>query len=410
MTTRTQQLGTGRRGEVDLVRASFLDLVERFRPHEARDVAASWVVEVDGHAPTTIRVQHGRCLVSPGRGPDPDTRLVTDADTWVGLVDGHLDGIGAFLGGRLRVEGDLHLAARFETMFSPGPAGTRQVRALQTDVRGLRIESLVAGSGQPVVLLHGLGANKVSFLPTLDGLSDRFEVHALDLPGFGRSSKPLPAGRRYSMAWMAHLVHRYLVHNGLEGAFLVGNSMGGRIAVEVALGHPGWVRGVVGLAPAVAFDEYRRLAPLLRWTRAHWVGLAPMTAPLAWIEELVQGLFHDPSTVPTANHRAAALDVVRAMHDPAYRMALLACARHIAVERATGPRSYWSRLAGLATPSYWIFGRGDRLVDPRYTRRVGEVLPAARVELWDDVGHVPQFEVPVRTNAAIAGWFDTVGG
>ena len=111
-----------------------------------------------------------------------------------------------------------------------------------------------------------------------------------------------------------------------------------------------------------------------------------------------------------ANHRAAAADALRAVRDPAYRMAVLACARHLAGERVAGPRSYWTRLGTLTTPSYWIFGRGDRLVDPRYAERVGAVLPGARIELWDDVGHVPQFEVPERTSDAIATWLETVRG
>jgi pimeloyl-ACP methyl ester carboxylesterase len=396
-------------GETDEVRSSFLRLAERFRPEDARGVHASWEIAIQGRPTTTVHVRDGRCLVSPGVTEDPDARLRTDAATWLALVDGRQDGIAAFLAGRLGIDGDLNLAARFETMFGPGPDAVRLLRTIETQVRGLRIESIVAGSGgSPVVLLHGLGANKVSFLPTLDGLADRFEVHALDLPGFGKSSKPLPTGRRYTMTWMADVVHGYLVRNGIRDVHVVGNSMGGRIAIELALRHPRSVRSVVGLGAAVAFDEYQRFGPLLRLTRPHWVGAAPLPMRLPWVEAGLRELFHDPTRVPADNVRAAAVDVLRTFRDPGYRMALLACARHLGAERAGGRRSYWTRLAGLSVPSLWVFGRRDRLVHHRYAQRVAACLPAATVDLWDDVGHVPQFELPDRTNAALAGWIERI--
>ena len=389
---------------LDDVRSSFLRLAERFQPQEARGLDAVYKIVIAGSGPTTIHVRDGRCLVSPGATEHPMATLSASAGTWLDLVDGHVDGIAAFLTGRLAISGDLNLAARFETLFSPVANASRVHRTVETRARGVRLESIVSGVGPPVVLLHGLGANKVSFLPTLDGLADRFEVHALDLPGFGKSAKPLPSGRRYSMAWHADVVNAYLVANNLGAAHLVGNSMGGRIALEVALRHPRSVRGIVGLGPAVAFDEYRMLAPLLRLSRPQWLGLAPVPIPRSMIENIVRDLFHDPSTVPSANHRAASEDVVNALRDPAHRMALLACARQLAAERSRGKRAYWSRLERLTVPSYWIFGQQDRLVDQRYAARVEGTIPAARVDVWPEMGHVPQFEAPARTNAAIIDW------
>jgi pimeloyl-ACP methyl ester carboxylesterase len=393
---------------LDEVRSSFVRLAERFRPEEARGLDAAWVIEIQGRSPMTVHVREGRCLVSVGAAEDPVARLRTDEETWLSLVTGRQDGIAAFLAGRLRIEGDLNLAARFETMFRPGPEATRLLRTVETQVRGVHLESIVSGAGTPVVLLHGLGANKVSFLPTLDGLSERFEVHALDLPGFGKSGKPLPTGRRYTMPWMADIVHGYLVRNGIRDAHVVGNSMGGRIAIELGLRHPRSVRSIVGLGAAVAFDEYQRFGPLLRFTRPHWVGAVPLPMRRGWIEAGLREMFHDPSRIPADNYRAAADDVLATFKDPGYRLALLACARHLGAERAGGRRSYWTRLCDLEVPTYWIFGRRDRLVHHRYAEKVRSCLPSACVEMWDDVGHVPQFELPDRTNEAITGWLDRI--
>ncbi len=403
---------------LDRVRASFLGLAERFRPEEARGLEATFVVELAGRGETTVQVGGGRCLVSPGRPTREATRLHTDPATWLDWIAGRVDGIEAFLAGRLRITGDLNLAARFETLFAPGPGrvgpgrnpgeATRVLRTLETEVRGARLESFVAGTGTPIVLLHGLGANKVSFLPTLDGLAETHEVHAIDLPGFGKSAKPLPVGRRYTMPWLADMVHGYLVRNGIRDAHVIGNSMGGRVAIELGLRHPASVRSVIGLGAAVAFDEYQRFGPLLRFTRPHWVGLAPLPVRRGWVEAGLRELFHDPTRVPEGNIRAAAEDTLAALRDPGFRMALLACARHLGAERADGRRSYWNRLADLTVPSLWLFGRHDRLVHHSYAARVAEHLPAAKVELWDDVGHVPQFELPERTNATLQEWLGRI--
>ena len=401
---------------LDDVRSSFLVLAERFRPNDARGVHATFVIDVAGRGPTAVSVQDGRCSVSTGSVPDPAATMITDPATWLDLVEGRVDGIAAFQAGRLRILGDLNLAARFETMFRPAAGASRALRTLHTEVKGVRLESIVAGSGTPVLLLHGLGASKVSFLPTLDGLSadpadadgTRFEVHAIDLPGFGKSSKPPPIGRRYSMSWMADVVHGYLISNGLRDAHVVGNSMGGRIATELALRHPRSVRSTVGLGAAVAFDEYRRVAPFLRLGRPQYLAAAPVRLRRSWVEAGVRELFHDPTTVPADNHRAAADDVLRSLREPGYRMAFAACARQLGVERSTGRTSYWGRLGACEVPSYWIFGRHDRLVHHRYAERVRTALPAARVDLWDDCGHVPQFEHPARTNDAIRGWISSL--
>lgn len=397
------------------VRASFLTLAERFRPEEARGLTATFVVVVEGRGPTSVEIRDGRCLVAPGTARDADTTMTTDPVTWLDLVDNRIDGIAAFLQGRLRVSGDLNLAARFETLFTPRADARRPVRTLQTDVSGVRLESLVAGQGPPVLLLHGLGANKVSFLPTLDGLActggpdgTGFEVHALDLPGFGKSDKPAPIGRRYTMSWLADVVQGYLVRNRIRDAHVVGNSMGGRVATELALRHPRRVRSFVGLSAAVAFDEYRRIGPLLRLTQPHYLAATPLRPRRSWIESGIRELFHDPSRVPADNYRAAADDVLRDLRNPAYRLATAACARQLGAERGRGRAGYWDRLAGCEVPSYWIFGRHDKLIHHRYAERVRTALPAARVELWEGMGHVPQFEDPQRTTAAIRGWIDRI--
>lgn len=393
------------RGEV---RASFLQLAERFVPAEARGVDVTYVVDLEGHAPTTIQVAGGRCLLSPGEPPHHDARLHTDAATWLDIVAGRVDGIRAFTTGRLQVRGDLQHAVQLETMFTTGPEATRTTRTRTTRVRGTEIASWVSGAGTPVVLIHGLAASKVTFVPTLDDLADDHHVHAIDLPGFGRSGKPLPVGRRYTAAWFADRVVEYLDAHGLADAYLVGNSMGGRIATEVALTHPGRVRGVVGLGAAVAFDEWQLARPLLRLLRWQWAGGVPVRIPPSVLHRGIREMFHDPSRVPAENIRAAVDEAQNYLRDPGYRMAVVAATRGLVTDPTYGRRGYWDRLVDLQVPSLWLYGRSDPLVSHRYGARVADTLPHAEVEVWDDLGHVPQFELPERTHARIRRFLGTV--
>lgn len=385
----------------DDIHASVLELAARLRPQEVHGLRARWVVDIADGRPYTIDVRDGRCAVSLGAHPSPDATIRLDAETWLALVSGRQDGVAAFSAHRLTVSGDLNLALRLDTLFSPGPDQRRSMRTTRTSARGVELEALVAGRGTPVLLLHGLAASKVSFLPTVDGLSDTFEVHALDLPGFGASEKPLPAGRRYQPRWMADVVEGYLRANRIRQAHLVGNSMGARIAVEVALRHPGRTLSVTGLGAAVAFDEWQWAGPFLRRLHGHWVGLAPLPLRASWIEAGIADLFADPTCVPPENLRAAALEVARELRSTRHRLAITACARHLAAEPANGRRSFWRRLERIDLPSYWIWGREDRLSSHRYAERVERHVRGARTEVWPGIGHVPQFEDPGRTNASL---------
>jgi pimeloyl-ACP methyl ester carboxylesterase len=381
------------------VRDATLRLAERHR--DGSDVSGTWQLELPGVASFTISVAGDRCAVSPGRATDADVVLTTDASTWLDVVDGHTSGIAAFLRGDLRVDGDLHRAVRLETLFTPAGPHQRLLRAERTRLGRVEVASLVAGSGTPVVLLHGLAANTLSFLPTLDALSAHHEVHALDLPGSGWSDKPLPTGRRYSAGWFAEHVRRYVLARRLGPVHVIGNSMGGRVAVELGLRDPALVRSVTGFGAAVAFDEYQPLRPLLRLFQSQWSGLAPLPLGEGLLERAVEQMFFDPGSVPPQNIRAAAADTAVMLRDRRWRLATMAAARHLGAEPATGRRSYWDRLATLSVPALFLHGRQDRLVPAHYAERVRAAVPHAQVEVWDALGHVPQFERPDEAHALV---------
>ena len=132
--------------------------------------------------------------------------------------------------------------------------------------RGARISTIQAGSGEPVIAIHGLGGTKGSFLPTVAELAPHFRVIAVDLPGFGDSDKPLRAA--YDARYFARSIVALLDALALERAHFVGNSLGGRVALELGMGHPDRVGRLVMLCPALAWRRERPLVPLMRLTPA----------------------------------------------------------------------------------------------------------------------------------------------
>src|SRR3954467_7474356 len=198
------------------------------------DIGRSWEVRCTAHG---ARVRAGATQ------REPDVVIGTDAQTWLDLREGRLSGVEAFSQRRLYARGDLDLAVGFEGMFRL-PNGRPPLLCIR-DVcleYGNRVSTLTMGHGPDVLLLHGLGATKASFFDTAAALSRRYRVHVLDLPGFGGSSKPALA--RYGARFFARSVLGTMDALGIDRAHLVGNSMGGRVAIEVGLREPARVGGL----------------------------------------------------------------------------------------------------------------------------------------------------------------------
>jgi pimeloyl-ACP methyl ester carboxylesterase len=254
-----------------------------------------------------------------------------------------------------------------------------------------------AGNGPTAILIHGLGATKVSFLPTLVALAPHQRAIAIDLPGFGDSDKPLLA--RYDARFFAESITALLDALELERADFVGNSMGGRIALELGLSAPERVRRLALLAPALAWLRSRRFAPLLKLVAPQLGAIQP--APRMLVERIVRGMVPGSET----EWAAAGIDeFLRSYLTPRGRAAFYAAARNIYLEEPHGPDGFWTRLRSLEPRSLFVWGRRDPLVPIGFAQHVREALPQSR-HLELDCGHVPQLERPKETHATIVRFF-----
>jgi pimeloyl-ACP methyl ester carboxylesterase len=135
------------------------------------------------------------------------------------------------------------------------------------EVEGTRVFVHRRGSGPPVVLMHGYMMSHVCFAEVTEQLSQQFEVFAVDLPGFGQSDRPPATQYSYTLAGYTRTVSGLLDRLGLARPALVGHSLGGRLAVEVAFLRPERVRAVVPVcAPAAPFNMPSWLGtPVVHW-------------------------------------------------------------------------------------------------------------------------------------------------
>jgi pimeloyl-ACP methyl ester carboxylesterase len=322
----------------------------------------------------------------------PDAILSADPETWRQIAHDLRGGMAAYQAGRLRVRRDLHLGVGFLAATAGAGETGLHLRHVGTDEGPLSVSE--AGAGDPVLLMHGLGATKVSFLPTVAALAGGFRTIAVDLPGFGDSVKPLRAA--YDPAYFARSMVALLDALELERAHLVGNSMGGRVAIEVGLRYPERVGRIGLLAPSLAWLRGRPWAPLLRLV-APQLGLI-QPAPRVVVEKIVDRVVPGATTEWTA---AGIDEFLRSYLTPRGRAAFYAAARNIYLEEPHGPNGLWTRLSGLRPDSLFVWGRKDPIVPISFERHVREALPGAQ-HLELDCGHVPQLERPKETHEALS--------
>jgi pimeloyl-ACP methyl ester carboxylesterase len=256
-----------------------------------------------------------------------------------------------------------------------------------------------AGVGDPVICLPGLGGTKASFMTTVAALAPHRRVIAIDLPGFGDSDKPLSG--RYDAAWFAQAVTELLDELGLERADFIGNSMGGRVSLELGLCHPDRTGRLVLLSPAMAWlRRDRNIALLLSLPLARLSVFQP--TPRAIVDPIVRRL------VPggTNGWVAAGVDeFLRSFCTTGGRFAFYEAARRIYLDEPDGDDGFWKRLEAMEPETMFVWGRHDTLVPIAFMKHVERALPSAR-HLELECGHVPQLEAPERTHAAIESFLD----
>jgi pimeloyl-ACP methyl ester carboxylesterase len=288
-----------------------------------------------------------------------------------------------------------------------------------------------SGTGAPLVLLHGLGASRRSFDPVLPALAARFDVIAVDLPGFGESA-PRPGPGEVPPAVLAQHVADLLDELGVSTPHVVGNSLGGWVALELASRRP--VASLTLLSPAGLWPRntplYDRISlGTSRWLARHATGLLCRLVATRLGRAIVLGQTHGhPMRLSTEYARAAVTELGRC---PGFEAALAGTAKRHFVATAPigsapigsapigsapiGTASIGTAPAGSArigtvpvgigtmpitAPVTVAFGSRDVLL-LRGSRQLGQLPPQTRTEALPGCGHLPMADDPAAVAAVI---------
>ena len=380
----------------DEVRLRVLSLPERFRMASANGLSAEWELSVDDDT-WTISVSKRSCKVRQGPSASASARIHADRETWLALDDGRTTGIEAFLSRRLTLRGNLDLGARLQSLFEPHarPRGPLDLDQIEVQAGDCKLSTYVVGEGPPVIALHGLGGTKISMLPLVPALAPYHRVIIPDLPGHGESDKPIST--EYTPRNYARTVRRMMDALGVERAIVIGNSLGGRVALELGVRSPDRVRALGLLAPAVPGFRVRYIMGFTRVIPTE-VGAVPFPLREKWMRAAVRRLLGDPSKLPDAGYDGAAEEFIRIYRSPQARMAFFDSLRHILTE---APKPFWARMRHVRVPVQIVWGTADRLVPVRLAPKLAGELPHAELLILPRVGHVPQFEATERTTKAL---------
>lgn len=340
------------------------------------------------------RVRKGTCR------REPDVTIGTDAETWLRLRAGELSGLDAFRDRTLYARGQVDLALAFEGMFRLPNGRDPIMRIHDVQLKGRRISTLTMGDGPDVLLVHGLGSAKTSFFDTAAALrNEGYRVHAIDLPGFGSSRGPATAP--YSATWFAETVVEWMDALDISRVHVVGNSMGGRVALELGLRAPERVGGLVLLCPAVAFVK-RGFHPIVRLLRPE-LGMLPHKIARPLVARQLFSMFADPDALDPSVADIAVDEFQHTYSAAGARLAFLRAARNLYLDAPFGRGGFYPRLAGLQPPALFVWGTHDPLIPAGFSRHVRQWLPSAQQVIFDGCGHVPQIERPEETTARIVG-------
>lgn len=255
----------------------------------------------------------------------------------------------------------------------------------------MRLNHVRRGSGSPLLLVHGLGAGWRSWAPILEELAEHREVIAVDLPGFGET--PSLTGE-VSIATLTDSVADFIRDEGLDGVSTAGQSMGGRIVLELARRDVGG--DAVALDPGGFWSDRELLVfgatlrPSIALVRA-LEGMLPALLGSAVGRTLLLAQF---SSRPWALSRETVLPDVRGLADsPSTGAALDALTK--------GPKQQGAP-AGTVPGRVTIgWGRRDLVTVPRQATRATELFPDAVLHWFERCGHFPQWDAPHETTKLI---------
>lgn len=254
------------------------------------------------------------------------------------------------------------------------------------------------GTGsQTLIFIHGLGSYLPAWNKNFAVLAEDYHCIALDLPGYGKSSK---GNYEFSMTYYAQIIKEFAAKKGLKNIVLVGHSMGGQIALTTALQYPDWVQKLVLIAPA-GFEPFNK-------GERSWLTnvMTPDAVRLTPVDQIRTNLAYNFYNMP---------EDAEFMYDDRVAMRTAADFNgyvYAVSESVKGmvEQPIYDFLPKINQPTLALFGANDNLIPNRYlhpgkTEKVAQEgiskMPNGSLIMLEKTGHFAQFETPEKVNAAI---------
>jgi pimeloyl-ACP methyl ester carboxylesterase len=293
----------------------------------------------------------------------------------------------------------------------PAPLISPRERVLDVD-GPLHVSEWEGDPERTFVCLAGLGGSAASWLPVGAGLLERGRVLAPELPGSGRTPRN---GRGSTLLDHRRVISRIISEHTTGEVILVGNSLGGALALIQAAFEPRSARALVLTDPALPWALGALPSPLVM----AGFGLYLMPGVGEWVvrRRLSEGLAErmvalglrlcaaDASSIAPEVVRAHVESVRARQADPDAAVAFVSSARSL-LQLGMRPGLCRRILAALTCPALLLHGAKDRFVPLRFAERAAEQQPLLELQVFPDLGHVPQLEAPKRWLEAVGDWLD----
>ncbi len=257
---------------------------------------------------------------------------------------------------------------------------------------GTRINYVHAGSGPPVILIHGLGGSTIVWQRNVEFLAERYSVYAIDMPGHGYSENPslgygLDAAVKYLTAFMDALK--------IPKTAVVGNSAGGLAAINLVLKHP---ERVSKLAIVDAAGIGKDLVGFLRLISIPGAGEFFAKPSVGNARALLRAIFYDPSNIPPG----MAEEMAKVRRLPGRKLALLKYLRLGANVFGQKPNVIqYQELHKISVPTLVLWGKNDLLIPVAHAEKAAKAILRSRLQIFDDCGHWPQMEKSEEFNTLL---------
>ena len=258
------------------------------------------------------------------------------------------------------------------------------------EIDGLEVNYCELGEGPVILWIHGLGASWQSWLENLPDFAQDHRVVAMDLPGFGYSAMPEEISIEHYGRWTSTFMDLL----GIESAAVVGNSMGGFVGAELAIRAPERVERLILVSPAIFWQDRRRAQPLVQLAQYSDAivarALVRATDDIATRRRLrLAALASAGFRYPAAISDELAHEMVRsARRTDGFLPALQALVDY----------SLEEELPRITCPTLIVWGAHDQLVSVRDAKRLQDLIPGSRREVFGRTGHVAMLERPERFN------------